>query len=125
MAMMNSMAPSVLVVDDDPTFRELARRLLTAAGLDVVGEADSAAAALSAAKALEPDGILVDVDLPDGNGIALAGDLTALPWQPRVVLTSVDADAARPDDVRRSGARAFIPKGDLPNGTLRNILASE
>ena len=43
---------------------------------------------------------LVDVDLPDGNGIALAHELTALPWRPRVVLTSVDAEAAGPDDVR-------------------------
>jgi DNA-binding NarL/FixJ family response regulator len=41
---------SVLVVDDDPAFRELAEPLLTASNLDVVGHADSAAAAMSAAR---------------------------------------------------------------------------
>lgn len=119
------MNPSVLVVDDDLAFRELARRILATSGFKVVGEADSAAAALVVAKAMEPDAALVDVDLPDRDGIALAHDLTTLRWRPRVVLTSVDADAASPDDVRRSGARAFVHKADLPNGALHRLLAAE
>jgi DNA-binding NarL/FixJ family response regulator len=114
----------VLVVDDDPGFRGLAVRMLTAAGLKVVGQADSAAAAMAAARAVKPDAVLVDVDLPDRNGIALALELSALPWRPRVVLTSVDFDAARPDDVRRSGARAFVHKADLPNRPLASLLAA-
>lgn len=118
-------AQSVLVVDDDPVFRELAGRLLIAAGLKVVGEADSAAAAMMVAKAMKPDAALVDVGLPDRDGIALTHELTALPWRPRVVLTSVDAEAAGPDEVRRSGALAFVPKADLPNGTLRRLRAAE
>jgi DNA-binding NarL/FixJ family response regulator len=116
---------SVLVVDDDPAFRELAQRILADAGLKVVGQADSAAAAISAANAMKPDAALVDVDLPDRNGIALAEELTALPWGPRVVLTSVDPDAAGPDDVRRSGALAFLHKAELANGNLRSLLAPD
>ena len=119
------MKRSILVVDDDPAFRELARRILADAGLKVVAEADSAAAAIRAARAMEPEAALVDVDLPDRDGIALAQELTALPWRPRVVLTSVDSDAVGPDDVRRSGALAFLPKAELANGTLRSLLASE
>jgi CheY-like chemotaxis protein len=46
------MTRSVLVVDDDPEFRELAARLLTASGLTVVGDAESVAAALAAAARL-------------------------------------------------------------------------
>jgi DNA-binding NarL/FixJ family response regulator len=118
------MTRSVLVVDDDPTFRELAGRLLKAAGFKVVGEAGSAAMAITSAEAMKPDAALVDVDLPDQDGIALAQELTALPWRPCVVLTSVDAEAATPDDVRRSGARAFVHKADLPNGVGR-LLAAE
>jgi DNA-binding NarL/FixJ family response regulator len=118
------MARSVLVVDDDPAFRGLAARLLTAAGLKVVGEAECAEAAIAAANALKPDAALVDVDLPGRDGISLAQDLTALPWRPRVVLTSVDADAARPDDVCRSGALAFVHKTELPNEVPR-LLASD
>jgi DNA-binding NarL/FixJ family response regulator len=116
---------SVLVVDDDPAFRELAQRVLADAGLRVVAQADSAAAAISAAKAMEPDAVLVDVDLPDRDGIALARELTALPWRPRVVLTSVDPDAAGPDDVSSSGALAFLHKAELANGSLKRLLASD
>jgi DNA-binding NarL/FixJ family response regulator len=119
------MERSILIVDDDPAFRELAQRILADAGLKVVAEADSAAAAIRAAKTMEPAAALVDVDLPDRDGIALAQELTALPWRPRVVLISVDPDAAGPDDVRRSGALAFLPKAELANGTLRSLLASE
>jgi DNA-binding NarL/FixJ family response regulator len=119
------MTRSVLVVDDDPAFRGLAVRMLTAAGLNVVGEAGCAADALAAAVTLKPAGALVDVDLPDRSGIALALDLSSLPWRPRVVLTSVDADAARPDDVRRAGALAFVHKSQLPNGALAHLLSPE
>ena len=114
---------SVLLVDDDAVFRELARRMLSATGLVVVAEAETVAAAIAAAHAVKPDAALVDVGLPDGDGIALAGELTALPWRPRVVLTSTDPDAATPEDVRRSGAGAFVAKDELPNAPLRQLLA--
>ena len=118
------MARSVLVVDDDPAFRGLAVRMLTAAGLEVVGEAGSAAAAMEVARAVKPDAALVDVDLPDRDGIALALELSALRWRPRVLLTSADMDAARPEDVRRSGACAFVHKAELPHYGLGLLLAA-
>jgi DNA-binding NarL/FixJ family response regulator len=120
--MMAQMEHSVLVVDDDPAFRDLAQRLLSAFGLAVAGEAATAAAGLAAAGSLKPDAVLVDVGLPDGDGVALARELTALPWRPRVVLTSSDAEAATPADVRRSGAEAFVPKDQLPNAALGRLL---
>ena len=79
----------------------------------VVGEAGTAEAGASAARDLKPDVMLVDVALPDGDGVTLAHELSGLPWAPRIVLTSVDPDAASPDDVESSGAAGFIPKGDL------------
>jgi DNA-binding NarL/FixJ family response regulator len=122
---MSAMATSVLIVDDDPTFRQLAARLLVAASLEVIGQADSAAAGISAARALEPDAALVDVGLPDRDGIWLARELAALPWPPRVLLTSVDADAASHDDVRRSGAAGFIHKAELASVSLPPLLVPE
>lgn len=116
------MAGSVLIVDDDPVFRRLARRMLVAAGLEVVGEAPTVADALDVAGRLRPDAALVDVGLPDGDGVALARELAALPWRPRIVLTSSDADAATPDDVRSAGAGAFVPKDALPNAPLSSLL---
>jgi DNA-binding NarL/FixJ family response regulator len=112
------MPVTVLLIDDDPGFRLLARRTLAGTGLAVVGEADTAAAGAQAARALKPDVLLVDVGLPDSDGITLAHELSALPWRPRVVLTSVDPDAASPDEVERSGACGFVPKHDLPGRGL-------
>ena len=116
------MKGSVLVVDDDPAFRRLAQRILDAFGLAVAGEADSVASAMSMAGTLRPDAVLVDVGLPDGNGIALAHELTALSWRPRVVLTSTNAEAATARDVRSSGAVAFVPKDELPSVALGDLL---
>jgi DNA-binding NarL/FixJ family response regulator len=64
------MARSVVIVDDDPAFRELAQRVLADTGLTVVGEADSAAAAMSVARAMEPDAVLVATGKPTaGSGV--------------------------------------------------------
>jgi DNA-binding NarL/FixJ family response regulator len=114
----------VLVVDDDPAFRGLAARMIVACHHFVVGEAGTVAAAIEAALELKPAAALVDVGLPDGDGITLARELTALPWQPRVVLTSSDPDAASPEDVRRCGAHAFVAKGELPDAPLQRLLAT-
>jgi len=119
------MKPSVLVVDDDPEFRKLAARLLATSGLAVVGEADSVSTARAAAARLKPSAVLVDVELPDGDGVALALELSELPWRPQVVLTSVDSDVTTPDEARRAGARAFLNKADLPNAPLAQLFGGE
>lgn len=110
-------------MDDDAGFRSVARRLLERAGLAIVGEADSVQRAREAVLALEPSAVLLDVWLPDGDGLTLAGELTQLPWQPRVVLISSDPDAANSGGLHRSGAAAFIPKDELSDTVLRTAFA--
>jgi CheY-like chemotaxis protein len=122
-AMMGSQ--SVLVVDDDPEFRRLARRLLDGSGLTIVGEVDSVAAALVAAVQLKPSAFLVDVELPDGDGLELARELAVLPWRPRIVLTSIDPDITTTGEARLTGARAFVVKADLPDAPLAQLLGGE
>ena len=119
------MSTSVLVVDDDATFRELAARMLERMGLSVVGEADTVASATAAARKLRPRAALVDVALPDGSGVRLALELAALPWGPRIVLTSNDRGAVSQDLARSSGAAAFIAKEDLPDSRLRALLTGQ
>lgn len=116
------MKGAVLVVDDDPVFRRLAQRILEAVGLTVAGEADTAASAISVAAVLRPDSVLVDVGLPDLDGLALTRELVALPWRPRVVLTSTNADAATETEVRGCGAEAFLSKNELPSAALGDLL---
>jgi len=68
----------VLIVDDHAGFRRLARRLLEASGLTVVGDASDGASAVAAARALDPDLVLLDVVLPDSDGFAVAEQIAGL-----------------------------------------------
>src|SRR5262245_37484201 len=116
------MTSTVLIVDDDVEFRGHAARVLAAMGLHVVGEAGTYADGAAAAAELRPDAALVDVGLPDGDGIALAQHLVAQPWRPRVVVASSDPEATSTEAVRRFGAVGFMPKDTLPDGTLAALL---
>ena len=116
---------SILVVDDDPTFRRLARRLLEAHGLKDVVEAASVAEALATAARTEPASALVDVELPDGNGFQLASQLTAMPWRPRVVMTSAQFSDGFHTHAERVGAEAFVPKAELARAPLTAWLSIE
>ncbi|HWF50195.1 MAG TPA: response regulator [Solirubrobacteraceae bacterium] len=119
------MTRSVFIVDDDSEFRELARRLLADSGLTVVGEAGTVATALAAATRLQPEAFLVDIELPDGDGLTLARELTALPWRPRVILTSIDGEITSTDEAASVGARAFVNKADLPNAPLAQLIGDD
>src|SRR5690348_2153437 len=116
---------SVLIVDDDEGFRRLAVRVLAAAGFDVVGEAGTCAGAMSTAQICRPATALVDVNLPDGDGIGLSRMLAALPWRPRIVLTSGDADAGRAARIARAGAVGFLTKDELADGRLVELLGDQ
>jgi CheY-like chemotaxis protein len=107
------MVRTVLIVDDHPQFRELARTLLEDEGYVVIGEAGDGASALAAVAGLHPDGVLLDLHLPDMDGFALASELTRGDPHPTVVLTSSDVDGATGSLVRCSGAVRFVPKATL------------
>ena len=108
---------SVLLVDDDPAFLSLARRIVESMGAKVVATAEDAAAAIAAANATRPEAALVDVGLPDRDGIDLGRELVDLPWRPRVVLTSTDRDAVSAIDDRDERRHLpFVPKEELANG---------
>lgn len=116
------MSRSVLVVDDDPSFRDLAVRVLTTWGYDVVGAAGGVEEALACAGELQPDMALVDIGLPDGDGFSLTRQLRALPWPLRVVLISSDADSANIAAARGAGASGFLPKDELSAPALRHLI---
>ncbi len=113
---------TVLIVDDHPEFRHLARAVVEAAGFRVVGEAADGEQALAAVAAHRPDVALLDVRLPGLDGIAVAELLAARESPPTVVLmSSSDADTfgAR---LQRAPVRGFIPKERLTRRALDAIL---
>lgn len=116
------MPRSVLVVDDDAGFRDLATRILTGWGHVVIGEAGSVAEALAQATKLRPDTVLVDIGLPDGDGFSLTEQLVAMPWAVHVVLISSDADRTTAQAAHRAGADSFLPKDELSSVALRQLI---
>ena len=117
---------SVLIVDDDPAFLALAARIVEDLGAAVVAKAGSATSAIIAAEETHPDAALVDVGLPDRDGIDLAYELAGLPWAPRVILTSTDSDACSAITTGGgAGMLPFVSKEDLANGVLRELLMGE
>jgi DNA-binding NarL/FixJ family response regulator len=121
-ARIKRVATTVLIVDDHLGFRARARALLESEGYAVIGEASSGASAVSAAIALRPDLVLLDVMLPDSNGFEVAGRLSVLTPSPRVVLVSTrDASDFGPL-LDSSQAVGFIPKLELSGPRLRQLL---
>lgn len=119
------MAVRVLIVDDHVSFRTLARLVLTADGFDVVGEVGDGAAAISAARELHPDVVLLDVQLPDRDGFGVAEALAGSPPAPTVVLVSSRSRSDYGQRVRDSAARGFIAKAELSGESLRLALAAD
>ena len=114
------MATSVLIVDDHPSFRASVRMLLECEGYEVVGEAEDGRAALTAVRELEPDVVLLDVQLPDIDGPEVAARLAAANGtSPAVVLTS---SRDLEDIGALSGVRGFIPKSELSGAALEALL---
>jgi len=114
---------SLLIVDDHPGFRRFARKLLEAAGYDVVGDAADGAAALAAAERLDPDVVLLDVLLPDMTGFDVTRVLSAQGRdRPVVVLTSSRTESDFGERVTMSPARGFISKSELTATALAAVL---
>jgi DNA-binding NarL/FixJ family response regulator len=111
------MVPRAVVVDDHAGFRRRARRLLAAAGLDVVGEAADCAQARLVTRSERAEVVLLDVRLPDGSGAVLADELSARGI--RVLLTS--ASSASELDAQLGG-HAFVPKQQLDVQHVRRHL---
>ena len=109
----------VLIVDDHPSFRASARRMLEAEGFEVVAEAGSGAEGLLAADTWKPELVLLDVHLPDIEGFEVAERLRVNGTAPAVVLTS-SHDASDLGPVIEGSD--FIPKSDLSGEALRRIL---
>ena len=115
------MGASVLIVDDHSGFRTQARRLLESEGYRVVGEASGVASAIEAARELQPELVLVDVYLEDGDGFEVASRVTTLGRVPAVVLTSSHDRAEFADRLADSPARGFVPKTELSRGAIERL----
>lgn len=112
----------VLVVDDHPVFREGFAALLSSIDdIEVVGTAANGLEALAASRELGPDVVVMDVQMPELDGIEATRRMVAEhPGVGVVVLTMSEEDATVLDAVR-AGARGYLLKGAEPDEVVRAI----
>jgi DNA-binding NarL/FixJ family response regulator len=114
----------ILIADDNPEFREGLRGLLAAQpDLAVVGEAATGAAALALAARTLPDVVLMDLQMPDLNGIEATRQLTATSPHIGVLVVTMFEDDDSVFAAMRAGARGYLLKGSRKAETLRAIRA--
>ncbi len=118
------MSVRVVVVDDNVLFRA---GLVTVLGSDpqisVVAEASSGPEAIKVAREHDPHVVLMDIEMPGGDGIAATRKLMSLPTPPRVlILTMFDLDDYVIDALR-AGASGFLIKSTDPHGLIQAVHA--
>lgn len=102
---------SILIVDDHPLFREGVKSLIERApGFTVAAEAGTAEEAARAALEFRPDLILLDLGLPDSNGLELLGELRSQLPDTAVIVLSMHSRIEMVAESFRSGARGYIVK---------------
>jgi DNA-binding NarL/FixJ family response regulator len=115
-------ARRVLVVDDHPSFRRCARSVLDAEGFEVVGEADDGETAIGLAAELEPELVLLDIQLPDIDGFEVASRLLERDQGLAIVLVSSRDRCEYGTRIESSGARGFISKAELSIDAVERLL---
>ncbi len=119
---MSVVRPTVLIVDDHEAFRASARALLQAGGFDVIGEAAGGMEAIEAVTTLRPEVVVLDIQLPDLDGLAVAERLAGAPDPPAVVLVSGREATTYGPRLRQTSARGFIPKSELSGKALAALI---
>ncbi|HWV35770.1 MAG TPA: response regulator transcription factor [Thermomicrobiales bacterium] len=111
----------ILIADDHALFRDGLRSLLEARDIDVVAEARNGDEAVALARLHRPDIVLMDLNMPETNGLAATRLISAeLPEVRVVVLTASDDDADLFEAVK-SGAQGYLPK-NMEAGALFSFL---
>ena len=116
--------PSIMIIDDHPGFVSAVRKVLSAEGFLVVGEAFDGLSGVELAERIHPDVILLDIQLPDIDGFEVARRLEELEDPPVVVLTSSRDAADYGSQVQKAPARGFIGKAELSGARLDELLSA-
>ena len=113
---------SVLIVDDQVPFRTVARTVVgLAAGFEVAAEAETGEQAVELARSLEPDLVLMDINLPGISGIEATRRILATRPETVVVLLSTYSETDLPADARECGAVDYVHKEDFGPGLVRDL----
>ena len=112
---------TVLVCDDAVFMRTMIGDILTQAGLEVVGEAESGAQAVEQYMALRPDLVTMDIIMPEMGGIEAVRAITGFDPQARVLMCSAMGQQSLVAEAIQAGARDFVVKPFQPSRVLEAV----
>jgi CheY-like chemotaxis protein len=116
------MPARILLVDDYPVVRKTIRNVLDAYSLDVCGEAEDGKEAVEKVKQLQPDLVLLDINMPKMNGIQAAFEIRQLLPVTKILFLSVhECSPEALSAVRVLGADGFVPKSDAGTELIRAL----
>jgi NarL family two-component system response regulator LiaR len=113
-----------MFVDDHALVRAAVRQALVAGGMDVVAEASTAEEAVLVAPRVRPDVMLIDIDLPGLDGLALIRELGPRIPETRFLVLTVSGDDDDVVDAIRNGASGYLTKDLAPDALVRSVNAA-
>lgn len=116
-----SSALRVLVVDDEPMVRRMLAEVLDDAGIDVIGQAADGVEGVALARSSQPDAILLDIRMPNLDGLAAGRQVRATDPNVRLVFFSAYDDPTLKQEAHAIGVSIFLVKG-CPLGEIVDAL---
>ena len=117
------MSATILVVDDHAMFREGVRGLLERNGFRVVGEAGDGREAIAAVLELSPDLVIMDISMPNIDGIAATHDIMDGSSDTKVIALSIHAGKRFVENMLKAGAAGYILKESVPEQLVEAVHA--
>lgn len=104
------MAKRILIVDDAAFMRMMIKDILTKNGFEIVGEADNGARAIEKYKEHTPDLVIMDITMPEVDGIAAVKEIKKINSDSKIIMCSAMGQQAMVIESIQAGARDFIVK---------------
>jgi two-component system chemotaxis response regulator CheY len=112
---------SVLICDDAIFMRTMVGDILTQAGFDVVGEAETGLQAVERYRELKPDLVTMDIVMPDMGGIDAVREIVKLDPEAKVLMCSAMGQQALVVEAIQAGAKDFVVKPFQPSRVLEAV----
>src|SRR5271168_1951517 len=117
----NTVSHSVLICDDAIFMRTMVSDILTQAGFEVVGEAETGLQAVEKYKQLRPDLVTMDIVMPDMGGIDAVREITKFDPQAKILMCSAMGQQALVVEAIQAGAKDFVVKPFQPSRVLEAV----
>lgn len=115
--------PSVLIIDDDLTMREVLKLILRSGDYPVIGEASNGEDGLKMCSALKPGLVLLDINMPKMDGLLALTKILEISPGTKVMMVSADSTMNKVTEAIKKGASGFIVKPLSQSGVLDRIAA--